>query len=279
MFLKWTLTQGAFKVRECCSEKWATPGPSSLQIHGPKKLQGMWVEKTQVSWCWSDTSKAILPWAWGASTWNRIFGRVITLASPPQFRCTLNTSKWGAGFWIVFKNPSINSLTAKPMEDKMSCIEGSSLGRDLGVLAYMWPCGNQCSAAFAPNTWVALEWIPSCKNLKTFENFRHLQILKSESEDNTIIKSPSNLQPVSLTSESGVSRICNLPPPLLCSFCGLFTSPSCKICHLSSSCTCVACRSCCSTRVVEIHQEALTCVSSSECSKYLEYLGTQVPSA
>ena len=69
-----------------------------------------------------------------------------------------------------------------------------------------------------------------------------------ESENNTNIKSPA----WSLTSESGNSRFHNLPPPLLCSFCGLFTSPSHKICHLSSPCTCVTCRLCYNTGVVEI---------------------------
>ena len=35
------------------------------------------------------------------------------------------------------------------------------------------------------------EWIPSRKNLKTSEDFRCLQILKSESEDDATIKSPA----------------------------------------------------------------------------------------
>ena len=36
-----------------------------------------------------------------------------------------------------------------------------------------------------------LHWIPSRKNLKTFEISRCLQISKSESEDDTTIKSPA----------------------------------------------------------------------------------------
>ncbi|KIK10234.1 hypothetical protein K443DRAFT_143389 [Laccaria amethystina LaAM-08-1] len=68
---------------------------------------------------------------------------------------------------------------------------------------------------------------------------------------------PSNLQPVSLTSESGNSRFHNLElniesPSLLCPLCGLPALATKYVNYLSSPYTCATCRPRYNTRVVNL---------------------------